>query len=453
MTSLSTRILGLVVGVAVVAALGAATSRNAEAVLPPLPNTVQQWNKIAEDTVLASGAFQGEGEIYMSYESLAVYDAVVAIQGGFELYGPAISAPTGASLDCAVVEAAYRTLRHYFSTFPALVASLDGYYSEALSPSNLNGCTGDAGKGTTVGLAAANSIIALRSGDGRMTPVGTTSSFETKAPGPGVWRLTPAAFLVPQTPWLGSVQPFLLKSPGQFQPEPPIPLSSTEWVRQFNEVKRYGGATSTVRTSDETATARFYTANVIRQFNGAARDLATARGLGELETARLVAMVNTVSADALMSVLNAKYRFLFWRPVTAIDPTAVTADGFGPVPGFDDGNPATIEEPGWRPLVTTPNHPEYPAAHGTNTSAMAEVFSEFLGTDDIDLDIHGFDAAGLPGNLDAVHHFDTADQLRTEVINARLWGGIHYRRSSEVGVHLGLKVAHYGLNHAFRPIS
>jgi hypothetical protein len=453
MTSLSTRILGLVVGVAVVAAVGAATSRNAQAVLPPLPNTVQQWNKIAEDTVLASGAFQGEGEIYMGYESLAVYDAVVAIQGGFEPYGPAISAPTGASLDCAVVEAAYRTLSHYFSTVPALVASLDGYYSDALSPSNLNGCTADSGKGTTVGLAAANSIIALRTGDGRMTPVGTTSSFETKAPGPGVWRLTPAAFLAPQTPWLGSVQPFLLTSPGQFQPEPPIPLSSTEWVRQFNEVKSYGGATSTVRTSDETATARFYTANVIRQFNGAARDLATARGLGELETARLVAMVNTVSADALMSVLNAKYRFLFWRPVTAIDPTAVTADGFGPVPGFDDGNPATIEEPGWRPLVTTPNHPEYPAAHGTNTSAMAEVFSEFLGTDDIDLDIHGFDAAGLPGNLDAVHHFDTADQLREEVINARLWGGIHYRRSSEVGVHLGLKVAHYGLNHAFRPIS
>jgi hypothetical protein len=453
MTSLSTRILGLVVGVAVVAAVGAATSRNAQAVLPPLPNTVQQWNKIAEDTVLASGAFQGEGQIYMSYESLAVYDAVVAIQGGFEPYGPAISAPSGASLDCAVVEAAYRTLRHYFSTFPALVASLDGYYSEALSPSNLNGCTGDAGKGTSVGLAAANSIIALRTGDGRMTPVATTSSFETKAPGPGVWRLTPAAFSVPQTPWLGSVQPFLLKSSGQFQPEPPIPLSSTEWARQFDEVKSYGGATSTVRTSDQTATARFYTANVTRQFNRAARDLATARALSELETARLVAMVNTVSADALMSVLNAKYRFLFWRPVTAIDPTAVTADGFGPVPGFDDGNPATIEEPGWRPLVTTPNHPEYPAAHGTNTSAMAEVFSEFLGTDDIDLDIHGFDAAGLPGNLDAVHHFDTADQLRTEVINARLWGGIHYRRSSEVGVHLGLKVAHYGLNHAFRPIS
>ena len=454
------RIFGALIGLVVAAVISGATSLDAQAVLPALPDTVQQWNKIAEDTVVGSGAFQGEGEIYMSYESLAVYDAAVAIQGGFEPYGSAITAPSGASLDCAVVEAAYRTLRHYFSSFPALVASLDGNYAEALSPSNLNGCTGDAGKGTSVGLAAANGIISLRTGDGRLTPVGTASLFETKAPGPGVWRLTPPGFLVPQTPWLGSVQPFLLKSPGQFRPEPPLPLSSSEWARQFNEVKEMGGTTSTVRTPEQTATARFYTANVIRQFNLAGRDLATARLLNRLQTARLLAMLNTVSADALMSALNAKYRFLFWRPVTAIagagvcasQPSAVTADGYGPVPGFDDGNSATVEDPCWRPLITTPNHPEYPAAHGTNTSAMAEVFSEFLGTDQIDLDIHGFDAARPAGNLNAVHHFETADQLRQEVIGARLWGGIHYRRSSEAGVHLGRKVAHYGLNHAFKPV-
>jgi hypothetical protein len=412
---------------------------------------VQQWNKIAEDTVVGSGAFQGEGEVYMSYVATAVYDAAVAIEGGYEPYGPGVVAPAGASLDCAVVEAAYRTLRHYFSAVPALVAALDSYYAEALSPSNLDGCTSDGGNGTSVGLAAATSIIDLRTGDGRLTPIGTTSSFETKEPGPGVWRLTPP-FALPQTPWLGAVRPFLLKSPGQFQPEPPIPLSSKEWVRQFNEIKAYGGATSAARTADQTAIARFYTANVIRQFNRAARDLAAVHALDRLETARLLAMVNTVSADALMSVLNSKHRFLFWRPVTAIDPAAVTADGFGPVPGFDDGNPATAEEPGWRPLVTTPNHPEYPAAHGTNTSALAEVFSEFLGTDQIDLDLHGFDASGMPGNLDAVRHYDTADQLRTEIVGARLWGGVHYRRSTEASVHLGRKVAHYGLNHAFKPV-
>jgi hypothetical protein len=434
--------------VAAICVIAASMVGGAQAVLPALPNTVQQWNKIAEDTVVGSGAFQGEGEVYMSYTATAVYDAVVAIEGGYEPYGPAISAPAGASVDCAVVEAAYRTLVHYFAANATLVGNLNGFYSDALS--NLNGCTADGGKGTSVGLAAANSIIGLRSGDGRLTPIGTTSPFDKKDPGPGVWRLTPP-FQSPQTPWLGSVQPFLLKSPGQFQTPPPFPLTSMEWVRAFDEVKTWGRVTGSPRTAEQTAVARFWTANVIRQFNRAARDLATAHALSLLETARLLAMVNTVSADALMSVLNSKYRFLFWRPVTAIDPTAVTADGFGPIPGFDDGNPATVEEPGWRPLVTTPNHPEYPGAHGTNTSAMAEVFSEFLGTDDIDLDIHGFDAAGAAGNLDAVQHFDTTDQLRTEIVDARLWGGIHYRFSTEAGVQLGRKVAHYGLNHAFKP--
>ena len=456
------RVVGLLVAFAVIAAIGGAASRTAQAVLPPLPNAVQQWNKIAEDTVVGSGAFQGEGEIYMSYASLAVYDAVVAIQGGSEPYGPAIDAPTGASVEAAVVEAAYRTLSAYFpsSCNPASAACM-ALGASLLTNYNLAMAAIPAGpakaSGTAVGLAAANSIIALRTGDGRLTPIGTSSSFETNDPGRGVWRLTPPAFLVPQTPWLGSVQPFLLKSPGQFQPEHPIPLTSSEWAREFNEVKSYGSATSATRTSDQTKTAWFYTANVIRQFNIAARDLATARTLDTRDTARLLAMVNTVSADALMSVLNAKYQFLFWRPVTAIGgagvcptlPSAVTADGYGPVPGFDDGNAATVEDPCWRPLVTTPNHPEYPAAHGTNTSAMAEVFSEFLGTDRIDLDIRGFDPTGLAGNLNAVHHFNTAAQLREEVIGARLWGGIHYRRSSEVGVHLGQKVAHFGLNHAF----
>src|SRR5881394_2597740 len=155
-------------------ALSLVVAAPATAVLPP-GNTVAQWNKIAEDTVVGSGAFQGEGFIYMAYASTAVYNAVVAIEGGYEPVDSTITAPSGASLDCAVVEAAYRTLRHYFSSFPALVACLDGNYAEALSPSNLNGCTGDAGKGTSVGLAAANGIISLRTGDGRLTPVGTAS--------------------------------------------------------------------------------------------------------------------------------------------------------------------------------------------------------------------------------------------------------------------------------------
>ena len=438
---MKSRPFGRLMSGAALAILVVFSSHACEAALPP-GNSVQQWNKIAEDTVVGSGAFGNEGLIYLAYVSAAVYDAVVAIEGKFEPYGTAIDALPGASVDAAAVEAAYHTLRNYF---PSQAATLDPLHTEALALIP-DGISKDDGK--AVGIAAAEGIIALRTGDGRMTPIGVTSTFETKPPGPGVWRLTPP-FAPPQTPWVGSVRPFILKKAGQFQPRPPVPLTSERWVDQFNEIKLFGRNTGSVRTPEQTAIALFWTANANRQYNRVARDLASARGLSILETARLSAMVNIVAADAQMSVMNSKYRFLFWRPVTAIDPSAVVADGFGPVPGFDDGNPATFEEAGWRPLATTPNHPEYPAAHGTLTSAMAEVFSEFLGTRHINLDIHGFDANGSPGNLNAVRHFNTAEQLRSEIIEARLWAGLHYRGSTEAGVKLGQKVAHYDLHHAF----
>ena len=261
------------------------------------------------------------------------------------------------------VEAAYRTLRYYFSSFPVLLANLDADYAEALSPSNLDGCTADGGAGTGCrpgGCQRGHLQPHHRSQpDGRMTPIGVTSPFPTLPPGPGVWRLTPP-FAAPQTPWVGNVRRFVLQSVDQFLPDPPPSLQSDEWVEAFNEIKAYGAATSSVRTEEQTAIAKFWSANVIRQYNRVGRDIAAARGLSLLETARLAAMVNLVGADALMSALYAKYHYLFWRPVTAIDPTAVITDGFGPVPGYDDGNPATVEQTGWRPLLTTPNHPEYP---------------------------------------------------------------------------------------------
>jgi hypothetical protein len=454
------RVVAIALTALAVTALGGRTD-DAAAALPP-GNAVVQWNKLAEDTVVGSGPFQGEGFVYMAYASAAVYDAVVAIEGGYQPYGPAITAPAGASTEAAVVEAAYRTLWAYFppeSCNPASPSavyafclgvrpSLDTFYAEALAliPEGPAKETGRA-----VGLAAATNIIALRSGDGRLTPIGVTSSFPTLPPGPGVWRLTPP-FAAAQTPWVGNVRRFVLASVDQFLPDPPLSLQSAEWVEAFNEIKAYGALNSSVRSDEETSIARFWSANVVRQYNGVGRDIAAARGLGLRETARLMAMVNLVGADALMSALYAKYHYLFWRPVTAIDPSAVIDDGFGPVPGYDDGNSATVEQTGWRPLLTTPNHPEYPAAHGVITSAMAEVFRTFLGTNQIDLDIHGFEPAGPAGNLNAVRHFDMPNRLRQEIIDARLWAGLHYRFSGHAGVVLGRNVAEYDLRHAFQPV-
>jgi hypothetical protein len=448
---------GVIAATAVAVAVLAGAARDAAAALPP-GNPVAQWNKIAEDKVVGSGAFQVEGFIYMAYTSTAVYNAVVAIDGGFEPLDSTIAAaPAGASVDCAVVEAAYQTLHYYFSAFPALIVTLDADHAEALS--NLGGCTADGGAGTAVGLAAATDVIYNRTTgpnpDGRVTPVGVTSSFPTLPPGPGVWRLTPP-YAAPQTPWIANMRPFVLQSLDQFLPDPPPSLQSDQWVEAFDEIKAYGAANSSVRTAEETAIAKFWSANVVRQYNRAGRDIAAARGLSLLDTARLAAMIDVVGADALMSTMHAKYHYLFWRPVTAIngslDPTAVTNDGFGPVPGYDDGTTATIEQAGWRPLLTTPNHPEYPAAHGTITSAMAEVFSTFLGTNQIEVDLHGFDGTGPAGNLSAVRRFDRPTDLRHEIIDARLWAGLHYRFSSVAGVVVGRNVAKYDLRHAFQPI-
>ena len=418
---------------------------NASPTLTP-GNAVRQWNTIAEDTVVGSGAFQAEGFVYMAYVSAAVYNAVVSIEGGYEPYGQAMTADSGASTDAAVVEAAYRTLVYYF---PGQATTLDSFYTQALA---LIPDTAAKTAGLAVGLAAATNIINLRAGDGRLTPIAVSSPFPTLPTGPGVWRLTPDAFAAPQTPWLGSVRPFILESAAQFLPDPPPSLQGNEWIEAFNQIKTYGEKTSVARTTEQTAIAKFWSANVVRQYNRVARDIADQQGLGLLQTARLVAMVNTVGADALISCLFAKYHYLFWRPVTAIDPTAVTADGFGSVPGLDDGNPATTEQLGWRPLLVTPNHPEYPAAHGTITSAMAEVFSSnFLGIEWLNLNIHGFDPNGSAGNLDAVRHFEMANDLRHEIVYARLWAGLHYHFSSLAGVVLGRKVAKYDLRHAFQP--
>jgi hypothetical protein len=419
-------VAALVVLTAVVAGAGV---RDARAVLPP-GNTAQQWDKIAEDTVVASGAFQIEGLNYMARATNAMYGAVSPGER------------KGQDRDAALIEAAYTMLSH---DFPGQAANLDALHSEALAAIPDSQAKDN---GIRRGAQAAAKEIADREGDGLVTPIGSTSSFPTLPAGPGVWRLTPSAYLAPQTPWAGLVRPFVLASPDQFRPAPPPSLSSQTWVDAFNEIKAVGSSTNP--NTAQTNTAKFYTANVIRQYNGVARDLATARSLDLVQSARLFAMVNTVGADAGIATMDAKYHYLFWRPVTAIDPTSVTNDGFGPTPGFSDGNPATVEQPAWRPLLTTPNHPEYPAAHGTLTSAMAELFSEFLGTDAINLDLRGFDPAGPAGNLNAVHHFATAQDLRTEIINARLWGGLHYRFSSEAGVKLGREVAQYDLAHAFQ---
>src|SRR5262249_9033942 len=297
----------------------------------------QQWDKIAEDTVVGSGAFQGESFIYLAYVSEAMDGAV----------NP--GRRNGQNSDAAVAQAAYDVLVHYF---PSQAANLS-----ALHDASLETVADGAAKrnGIMFGDLAAGKVLRERANDGLMTPIATTSPYTPLAPGPGVYRRTPP-YAAPQTPWMADVRPFILDSAKHFMPPPPPSLQSQEWVDAYNEVESLGAANSATRTPDQTATARFYAANVPRQFNLLPRTIATNENLDVKRTARLRAEVNEVGADAMISMMAAKYHFQFWRPITAIDPASVANDGLGPVPGFSDGNPLTIEQPGWTPLLSpTPN--------------------------------------------------------------------------------------------------
>lgn len=411
--------------VAIPAAFVVAPASHA-ATLPP-GNAAQQWEKIAEDTAVGAGAFQGEAFLYLAYVSAAMDGAVNPGERN------------GQSADAAVAEAAYDVLVHYF---PSQEANLTGLHDAAL------GAVPDGAakrNGTMAGGLAAARVLRERAGDGLQMPIASTSPFPTLAAGPGVWRLTPPAFAAPQTPWMATMRPFVLRSADQFQAPPPPSLQSQTWVDAFNEVKSVGVSNSTTRTAEQTAVALFWAANVNRQWGMVARNVATSMNLDVPQSARWFAMVHETLADAAIAFMNAKFRYLFWRPVTAIDPTSAGNDGFGPSPGFDDGNPLTQEQTGWRPLLPTPNHPEYPSAHATFTSAVAEVLTRFLGTSNIDLDVQG------TGSLGVTRHYATADDLSTEAKNARIWAGLHYRFSVDAGSALGRAVADYDLDHAFGP--
>jgi vanadium-dependent haloperoxidase-like protein len=419
---LTTRLLLVAAVVVTALALGASSGR---AVTLPAGNSAQQWDKIAEDTVVGSGAFQGEGFIYLAYVSKAMDRAVNPGQRN------------GQNADAAIAQSAYDVLVHYF---PTQAANLSALHDAALAAIPDGAAKRN---GIMYGDLSAAKVIRAREGDGLTLPIATTSPYSPLDPAAGVWRRTPPAFAPAQTPWMATMRPFILDSTSQFAPPPPPSLQSQEWVDAFNEVKSLGSVNSATRTQPQTDTALFFAANVPRQFNLLARTIATNENLDVSQTARLIAMINEVGADAMMTMMHAKYHFQFWRPVTAIDPGSVTSDGLGPVPGFDDGNPLTIEQPGWRPLLATPNHPEYPSAHCTITSAVGEVVARWMGTDAIDIDLQG------NANFGATRHYATVQDLRTEVANARIWAGLHYRFSTLAGLQLGKEVADYDLDHGF----
>jgi hypothetical protein len=228
------------------------------------------------------------------------------------------------------------------------------------------------------------------------------------------------------------VKPFATLSNAQFRAAPPPALDSALYAADVNEVQAIASATSTVRSAEQTEVARFFIeppppwqARNRGRFASASPNLA--------DNARFVAMLWVAATDAIGACFETKYHYNFWRPTSAIR----LAD--------TDGNPATVAEPAWTPFVPTPNHPEYPAAHGCDDAATAEVIRAFYGTKKVSF-VFDSTASGT------THAYGSTDDLVHDVRNGRVWGGMHFRNSVVVGTELGKDVAKWVARHHFKPI-
>lgn len=382
-------------------------------------NVVNNWNAIASATIITSGKQSPPAStVYFAYIHLAAFDAANAIDHRFEPYLFTTQAPAGASQDAAVAAAAHRVLVHYF---PNQQASLDAKLT--LSLATIPGPPTEIANGVAIGEASAQALIAARANDGLAANVVFTPPV-----GPGFWLPTPPAFGPPATPWLGQMTPFTMTSAGQFFPdEGPPALDSQEWIDDYNQVKALGAIDSVVRTPEQTEIGLFWTEHAGQQYARAFRNLATQEGLSTSDTARLMAMLWSGSADSLIGCWNAKYTFSFWRPVTAIR--------------VGGGNPSLDADSTWTPLAVTPSHPEYPSAHACLTGAVSTTLAEYFGTPHVRLSVDSL-------VTHTVHNFSNTHDLMTEVENARIYAGFHYHHSVVQGRVLGTKVAQQ-LAHCF----
>jgi hypothetical protein len=436
MKGTSVRTKGFLIPVAVVAAASVALSaasamaHKASPAPPIAPDAVLTWNTYGVNAVRASSPpkFQVEGMIYMAYVQAAVYDAVAKLEGRYQPYHDFdFTVVPGASPQAAVAAATQTILDNYL---PDQKTAVDSEYTAYIAS-----LTGDVTDGVALGQAAANDIIALRANDGRNA---ATPTYGTIGPIlPGQWQLQSPSQTA-QTPWIATMRPFVLDQASQFRADPPPRLDSQQYAQDLNETEAYGAADSTVRTPDQTATAYFWNANTVNQFNATMQNAVTENSIDLVDAAHLFAMAELTTADAGIACWDSKYLYLSWRPITAIQHADL------------DGNPDTTADPTWQPLVATPNHPEYPSAHGCVTAAFTDALAAALHTDRLDITIPG--AAGGGTSLATTRQYNNVEDIQRELVDARVWIGFHFRNSVVQGENLGNQVAHYDLGQAFQPV-
>ena len=406
-------------------------------------DAVTDWNAIASDSIVVT-AGQPPPVSALSFAMVqgAVYDAVNAIDRGHQPYLVQPPSNPTDSKEAAAATAAYRVLVGFDDLpglFPLQQPTLQPQYDAYIAalPDNP---PGSKSAGVTIGGTTATAMLDARMNDGRFGPPP-----DLYPPAPGIWRPTPPFFANDTAPWVGNVLPFIVPSAEMLRTDGPNALTSAAYTDDFNEVKEIGSLTSTTRTPDQTDAAIFWQDHLHAFMNRLFRDLVVSQGLTIVDSARLFAMENLAAADAAIGCWNDKYYWQFWRPITAIR----EAD--------TDGNPDTEADPAWLPLfdpatpicnpippLATPPFPDHPSGHACGTSAFVHTLQNFFGTDKI--------AFSAYSNKSCItRSFDRFSDALKEVINARVWAGIHFRTADTQGAVLGKKVARYLKKHYFRP--
>ena len=419
----------------------------AVAAAPVRADTVTDWNDTASMAIVGL-AKQPPPVSVQSFAMVqgAVYDAVVAIDGRYRPYLPTPPAARSDSPDAAAATAAFRVLSGALAYLPpdqsaAVQALLQSRYDATLAAIPAGPAkTG----GITDGAQAATAMLTARHDDGNphngrsdpFTPLGANT--------PGAWRPTPPTLALDPAPWVANVHPYLVPSVELLRVAGPHPLTSRAYARDLNEVKSLGALHSTTRTADQTDAAIFWQEPAFALYNRVFRTLAASHHLTLPDTARLLAMTNLAGADAAIGCWHEKYRWNFWRPITAIR----QAD--------TDGNPATTADPTWLPLfdpstpvapggapLVTPPFPDNPSGHLCATGAIITTLQHFFGRDHVP-----FSATSTESGT--TRHFTRLSDVLRELMNARVWAGIHFRTADIQGAQLGRTVAAYEHQHYFQ---
>ena len=393
---------------------------------------IATWNEISEKAVKTAGAPPPVAALDFAIVHLAIYEAVESIDGRYEPYHAVVPGATG-SLSAAAAKAGHDVL---VGLFPTQKLTLDAAYADFLAKNSLDPFD----PGIAVGTRAAAAILKLRSDDGRFPSnpapfLGSTAIGQWR-PTPSLLPGPPPSFAPGLTPWVASVTPFTMKNSSQFRVDPPPDLASEEWASDYDEVKTVGSLTSPTRTAEQTEIGYFWADSGPVLWQNALRYISRNYLHDTGDSARMYALAEASLADAQIACWESKYFYNFWRPITAIRL------------GDQDDNPATEVDSDWQPLINTPNFPEYPSGHASTSGAISHVLRLFFGSDVLNFQM----TTTNPNTLQKTRSFTRFSQAEDEVVNARVYVGIHYRKSDRAARTQGLRVANWVFKNYFRPI-